>query len=103
MNDTFQLLVKTEGLNPTDPTEPRPLLWLGKGAMPALLTTAEALVKARIIPADAWSIACDGCHPRDTEEFLALGNYVIVKDEPKVALLIQALARAAESQRQAEP
>jgi hypothetical protein len=86
--DTFQLLIAVEGLQPLE------VLWFGEGLMSPLMTTADALTTARIVPRDGWYIACSGCHPIDTAEWLAATGLTIVKDERKVALLIDALARA---------
>lgn len=85
--DNFQLLFRIEGLNPGE------LLWIGYGLMGPLMTTADVFVDAGIIPADAWSIACADCHPKDTECWLKETGQTIVKDERKVAILIASLNR----------
>lgn len=86
--ETFQLLIASEGLRPYG------VLWFGEGEMGPLVTTAGSLRDARIIPPDGWYIACSGCHPIDTAEWLAATGLTIVKDERKIAILIDALARA---------
>lgn len=84
VNDNFQLLVVTEGLAPGE------RLWFGEGLMGPLCTAADVLMEARLI-AD-WSIACAGCHPKDTQEYLEKEQVTIVRNEAMVALLIAGLA-----------
>lgn len=86
-----QLLIACEGVAPDE------LLWFGEGEMSPLMKAADALVEARIIQNNGWFIACSGCHTIDTAEWLAATGLTIVKDERKVALLIDALARAQEA------